>query len=186
MATGDYAARWHSLITPARTLCRRILATTAGLPGRPVLPWPLAVPGKAFRPPAGRGAARPVTDAATGRCAVCGRAVQRRLDRSVTEHKAGAERCEGSGQLPAADPAPGSWLPVLTGLTPHGLRHSHQTWLDAGVPPRDVQRQPRMLTREPRCPNDRTRGSPDRHATHIVAAYIASAARSSTLARSPA
>lgn len=43
-----------------------------------------------------------------------------------------------------------------------------------------------MLTREPRCPNDRARHSPDRHATPIVAAYIAGAARSSTLAGSPA
>jgi integrase len=25
-----------------------------------------------------------------------------------------------------------SWLPVLTGLTPHGLRHGHQTWMDEG------------------------------------------------------
>jgi integrase len=24
----------------------------------------------------------------------------------------------------------GSWLPVLPGLTPHGLRHGHQTWMD--------------------------------------------------------
>jgi len=23
-----------------------------------------------------------------------------------------------------------SWLPICTGLTPHGLRHDHQTWLD--------------------------------------------------------
>jgi hypothetical protein len=23
-----------------------------------------------------------------------------------------------------------SWLPICTGLTPHGLRHGHQTWLD--------------------------------------------------------
>jgi hypothetical protein len=23
-----------------------------------------------------------------------------------------------------------SWLPVLTGLTPHGLRHGHQAWMD--------------------------------------------------------
>jgi hypothetical protein len=27
-----------------------------------------------------------------------------------------------------------SWLPVLTDLTPHGLRHGHQTWMDeAGI-----------------------------------------------------
>jgi integrase len=23
-----------------------------------------------------------------------------------------------------------SWLPIRQGLTPHGLRHGHQTWLD--------------------------------------------------------
>ncbi len=23
-----------------------------------------------------------------------------------------------------------SWLPLRRGLTPHGLRHGHQTWLD--------------------------------------------------------
>ena len=28
-----------------------------------------------------------------------------------------------------------SWLPVLPGLTPHGLRHGHQTWMDEdGIP----------------------------------------------------
>jgi hypothetical protein len=84
------------------------------------------VAGRAWRgrPATGRtGLARLVSDAATGRCAVCGRAAPRRLDRSVIEHKAGAERCEGSRQLPAAYPALTSWLPVLTGLTPHGLRH---------------------------------------------------------------
>ena len=26
--------------------------------------------------------------------------------------------------------APATWLPVLPGLTPHGLRHGHQTWMD--------------------------------------------------------
>ncbi len=29
---------------------------------------------------------------------------------------------------------PATWLPVLPGLTPHGLRHGHQTWMDeAGI-----------------------------------------------------
>ncbi len=28
-----------------------------------------------------------------------------------------------------------SWLPVLPSLTPHGLRHGHQTWMDEdGIP----------------------------------------------------
>jgi hypothetical protein len=104
--------------------------TGAPFPGRPVPPWPLAVPGQEFQPPAGRGVVRLVSDAVTGRCAVCGRAWPRRLDGTLVAHRAGAGRCGGSGELPAADLALASWLPVLTGLTPHGLRHGHQTWMD--------------------------------------------------------
>jgi hypothetical protein len=36
---------------------------------------------------------------------------------------------------------------------------------------------PRTRTRGPPCPSDRARGSLDRHATYIVAAYLAGAAR---------
>jgi len=44
---------------------------------------------------------------------------------------------------PAEDPALASWLPVLPGLTPHGLRHGHQTWMEeAGVS--DLLRSERM------------------------------------------
>ena len=63
-------------------------------------------------------------------------------------------------------------------VTPHILRHVFITAaLDAGVPLRDVQEaashaDPRMTIRY-----DRARGSPDRHATYIVAAYVAGAAR---------
>jgi len=35
----------------------------------------------------------------------------------------------GTGQQPR-DAAPASWLAVRPGLSPHGLRHGHQTWLD--------------------------------------------------------
>ena len=52
------------------------------------------------------------------------------LDGRVISHSAGAGRCEGSGQPPAGDLTLASWLPVLPGLTPHGLRHGHQTWMD--------------------------------------------------------
>ncbi len=39
-------------------------------------------------------------------------------------------RCAGSIQEPV-EPAPvASWLPLRPGLTPHGLRHGHETWLD--------------------------------------------------------
>lgn len=31
--------------------------------------------------------------------------------------------------------SPSAWLPLLEGLTPHGLRHSHKTWmLEDGIP----------------------------------------------------
>ena len=61
---------------------------------------------------------------------------------------------------------------------PHTLRHAFITAaLDAGVPLRDVQiaaphADPRTTTRY-----DRARTSLDRHATYIVAAYVAGAAR---------
>jgi hypothetical protein len=48
---------------------------------------------------------------------------------------AGKARCPGSGQEPLPDVMLSSWLPVLHGLTPHGLRHGHQTWMDEdGIP----------------------------------------------------
>lgn len=104
-------------------------------PGRPLPPWPAAVPGEAFTPTAGRGRPRLVSGTATGRCPVCGRAQRRRLDGRLIIHKTGGHPCDGSGQPPADDVAVASWLPVLTGLTPHGLRHGHQTWMDeAGIP----------------------------------------------------
>ena len=63
---------------------------------------------------------------------------------------------------------------------PHTLRHAFITAaLDAGVPLRDVQEaashaDPRTTMR---C--DRARTSLDRHATYIVATYVAGAARQS-------
>ena len=66
---------------------------------------------------------------------------------------------------------------IAKAVTPHTLRHAFITAsLDAGVPLRDVQEashaDPRTTMRY-----DRARGSLDRHATYIVAAYIAGAAR---------
>jgi hypothetical protein len=100
-------------------------------PGKPVPPWPAAAPGEDFVPPTGRGLIRLVNDDHTGRCPACGRAWPRRIDGTLIAH-AGREqgRCEGSGQAPAEDMAMASWLPILPGLTPHGLRHGLQTWMD--------------------------------------------------------
>jgi len=53
-----------------------------------------------------------------------------------TSHDRGYEPPHGRGirALPATA-LPARWLPVKPGLTPHGLRHSHKTWMaEDGVP----------------------------------------------------
>jgi site-specific recombinase XerD len=66
---------------------------------------------------------------------------------------------------------------VTKHISPHRLRHSFITpGLDAGVPLRDVQiaarhADPRTTTRY-----DRARNNLDRHASYIVAAFIAGSA----------
>jgi integrase/recombinase XerD len=61
---------------------------------------------------------------------------------------------------------------------PHTLRHAFITAaLDAGVPLRDVQEAASHADPRTTMRYDRARASLDRHATHVVAAYIAGAAR---------
>jgi site-specific recombinase XerD len=63
-------------------------------------------------------------------------------------------------------------------VSPHTLRHAFITAvLDAGVPLRDVQEAASHADPRTTMRYDRARGSLDRHATYIVAAYIAGAAR---------
>ena len=98
-------------------------------PGRSLAPWPTAVPGEPFDPPEGRGIARLTSDANAGRCPSFGRAQPRRADGLlIAHHDTDGRRCDGTGQPPADDVTLASWLPVLPRLTPHGLRHGHQTW----------------------------------------------------------
>jgi hypothetical protein len=86
---------------------------------------------------------RLATSARTGRCSVCGRALARRVDGSLIAHDRDGGRCEGGGHPPGEDVAVANWLPVLAGLTPHGLRHGHQTWMEeAGIS--DLLRSERM------------------------------------------
>ena len=67
---------------------------------------------------------------------------------------------------------------IAKSVTPHTLRHAFITAaLDAGVPLRDVQEAASHADPRPTMRSDRARGSLDRHATYIVAAYIAGAAR---------
>ena len=63
-------------------------------------------------------------------------------------------------------------------VTPHTLRHAFITAaLDAGVPLGDVQEGASHADPRIRMRYDRHRGSLDRHATYIVAAYVAGATR---------
>jgi integrase/recombinase XerD len=64
-------------------------------------------------------------------------------------------------------------------VSPHTLRHAFITAasFDAGVPLRDVQEAASHADPRTTIRYDRARGSLDRHATYIVAAFIAGAAR---------
>ena len=63
-------------------------------------------------------------------------------------------------------------------ISPHSLRHSFITLaLDAGVPLRDVQEAASHADPRTTMRYDRGRQSLDRHATYIVAAFVAGAAR---------
>jgi integrase/recombinase XerD len=63
-------------------------------------------------------------------------------------------------------------------VTPHTLRHAFITAaLDAGVPLRDVQEAASHADPRTTMRYDRARGSLDRHATYVVPAYVAGAAR---------
>jgi integrase len=99
-------------------------------PGRPLPPWPPTQPGLPFAAPAGRGIRRLAGKEGSGLCPACNRAVLLRRDGLVISHKTSGMRCSGSGQEPAEPVPVASWLALCPGLTPHGLRHGHETWLD--------------------------------------------------------
>jgi len=67
---------------------------------------------------------------------------------------------------------------ITKNVGPHTLRHAFITAaLDAGVPLRDVQEAASHADPRTTMRHDRARASLDRHATYIVATYIAGAAR---------
>ena len=111
---------WPATKNARPSRCRRCL------PGRPVPPWPAAVPGEPSHHLCdGESLAYSATSGLAGARAVAGQCC-------LTQ---GPERpLPGSGRPPAEDTALASWLPLLPGLSPHGLRHGHQTWMDeAGI-----------------------------------------------------
>jgi len=64
-----------------------------------------------------------------------------------------------------------------TSRPPHPAPRLHHAALDAGVRYATCKKPPATPTPEPPCANDRARVSLDRHATYIVSAFIAGAAR---------
>jgi hypothetical protein len=121
---------------PAKSKASRLVIVDAtAWPGIPLAFWPSAAPGSPFRPPAGKGMARLVTADRSGHCPSCGHAVKLRLDGSTVAHKTDSGHCPGSGKQPANDPPLACWVPIRKGLSPHGLRHSHKTWMaENGIP----------------------------------------------------
>ncbi|MCC5579641.1 hypothetical protein IMZ11_28830 [Microtetraspora sp. AC03309] len=110
-------------------------------------------PGRIWRPSWG---ALPTTRELTAAwCPICGTEQQLQAG-STVRHKAGARACQGSGtavevwDVPFSPPrgrgvkvydpddenvSLATWLPIMKGLTPHGLRHGHKTWMaELGVP----------------------------------------------------
>jgi hypothetical protein len=141
---GNYSTRfWRPAcdgVYPAETgkrprAARPVLVDLAGgWPGAPLKPaWPYAAAGEEWEPPSGNGWTRHYEDLGvvlSASCPACGAGAgepcMSRNGRATTSHrlrvKAAQERTE--------PPALGSWLPLKPGLTPHGLRHGHNVWMD--------------------------------------------------------
>ena len=114
---------------------RLVVVDATAWPGIPVASWPPAVPGERFAPPSGRGTPRLIGTENTARCRSCGYAVRLRLDGRIIAHKTAGDHCPGSGETPADEAPLACWLPAKDDLTPHGLRHSHKTWMaEDGIP----------------------------------------------------
>ena len=83
-----------------------------------------------------------------------------------------------TGTAPGGPSARSRAVRIGKAVTPHTLRNAFITAaLDAGVPLRDVQEAASHADPRTTMRYDRARGSLDRHATYIVAAYVAGAAR---------
>jgi len=94
---------------------RLVIADTTIWPGVPVAAWPSRKPSTG--PDAGQ---RPVADTGPG------------ADGPAADYA--PPRGRGIQAIPDDVPL-ACWLPIKLGLTPHGLRHSHKTWMaEDGIP----------------------------------------------------
>jgi hypothetical protein len=85
--------------------------------------------GKAVRSAVRRG--HPAADLHRGHRArpACWHAVRLRLGGRTVAHNNEPGHCPGSSEPAAGDVPLACWLPGKDGLTPHGLRHGHKTWM---------------------------------------------------------
>jgi hypothetical protein len=113
---------------------------SGGFPGVPLKPaWPQAA-GDDWEPPRGRGWTQwdlPEVDARQVQCPSCAAptrvACRSSTGQEAVDHRPRLEVAEAAGH--ATERALVSWLPIKTGLTPHGLRHSHKVWMiEDGIP----------------------------------------------------
>lgn len=136
-----------------------------GTTGRPLRPaWPYAMAGVGFRPPAGHGVPRfGAVDATVVGCPSLACAAREgelcvsRTGRPTTQHRARVALAE---ELGLGSRSLATLLPFKPGLTPHSLRHSHQTWM------RESRRVDPKLMAE-RMGHAGARNSMQEHYTHV-------------------
>jgi hypothetical protein len=104
-------------------------------PGKPVAAWHPATPELPSTVPSGRGIPKLVNPIDAGRRSSCGNSFKRRTDGNLIAHqdKRREQQCEGSYDPPGRRP-PSRMAPRQGRLPPHGLRHSHKTSLEDGIP----------------------------------------------------
>lgn len=111
-----------------------LIDAAAPWPGEPLVAWPTATPGEPYSVRRAvrsyrMGAPKPV-NSRSSRAALVAYALERGGDSAVVEGMTRSALFDTYVRTPVD--AVASWLPVRPGLTPHGLRHGHQTWLDDG------------------------------------------------------
>lgn len=128
---GVYPGTSGKRVRPARPVLADAGAGWPGLPLRP--PWP-RVEGPEWEPPRGKGWTRwdgRVVDAVAVACGACGAApllpCVSGSGRVTAVHGVRTAAAVGAGLV--RDRALVSWLGVKPGLVPHGLRHTHKTWM---------------------------------------------------------